>query len=191
MDKSELRSTDLKHMAACWLRYNRQCPIVALEANCLLDSFSTGGMADLLAIGTHRQLIEVEVKISIADFHKDQEKEKHQAYRKMKKLEYHQIGESYFGGRRLKEPAEYPTNLFYFAVPYELGRQVAAECDELYPYAGVLGFRKVQYYWLPSVRSFRKAKQLSKKKLSLLQIAHLAKEQSATLCRLLGKLAEK
>jgi len=187
--KPEISALQLKHMAACWLRYNRQCPLVALEANSQLAPFSDGGLADLLAVTPDRHLIEVEVKLSIADFRKDREKEKHQGLRKLARLEYSQIKEIKSGSVLRHEPRTYPTHLFYFAVPYELGRQVAEECDELYPYAGVLGFRKVKHYWHPSVRNFRKARTLSKNKLTLYQVAHMAKEQSGTLCRLLGKLA--
>lgn len=184
-----ISSQKLKHMAACWLRYNKQCPIVALEANCLLNAYTDGGLADLLAVSPGRHLLEVEVKISIADFRKDQEKEKHQSYRKLTRLNHTQIRQQHFGRTLYVEPRDFPTHLFYFAVPYELGRQVAEECDQLYPYAGVLGFRKVKHYWEPSVRNFRKARTLSKQKLSLLQLAHMAKEQSGTLCRLLGRTA--
>ena len=157
----------LKAVIASYWRYVRQCPMVALEANCQLEAFNDGGQADVLAINKDRLLIETEVKVSLDDFRRDRNKLKH---------------------RHLKEnDSRWPTAYFYFAVPWEIANKVSMVCEQLYPYAGVLGTRGGDEY---DVAVYRQPKVRIARKLSLLQVTRMAREQSATVCRLAKEVAE-
>ena len=76
---------------------------------------------------------------------------------------------------------------FYFAVPKELANDIAILCDELYPYAGVLGCRGIHDY---QVEVHRKAKKFECNALRQEQIDDIIRAQTATLCRLATKAAE-
>jgi len=162
-----MNSDKMKAIIASYWRYVRQCPMVALEANCQLEAFSDGGQADVLAVNKDGFLIEAEVKVSLDDFRRDRNKIKH---------------------RHLKEnDGRWPTRYFYFAVPYNIANKVSMLCDQLYPYAGVLGAKAEDEY---GVVVYKEAKARSARKLSLLQVTRMAREQSATLCRLAKEVAE-
>lgn len=162
---SKVSAEKIKAAVAAYWRYTRQCPLVALEANCRLQSFSDGGQADVLVVTKERYLMEVEVKISMEDLRRDHEKRKHLSFR--------------YG------LPKYPTRHFYFAVPKELANRVILVCDQLYPYAGVLGCNGID-----DIDIYRHPKALWGKKLTFPQILHMVREQSATLCRLARDLAE-
>jgi len=157
----------IKATIAGHFRYELQYHFVALEGNCQLQSYNDYGQADVLAITPDRYLIEVEVKTSLADFRKDIKKPKHRAFRD--------------GDDR------YPTKYFHFAVPRELANQASLLCDNLFPYAGVLGTDG--HDWA-DVTSYRRARQLAGQRLTFKQILHMVREQSATLCRLAKALAQ-
>ena len=156
----------IKAIIASYWRYGRQFPLVALEASSRLATFNDGGQADILAVNEHRLLFETEVKVSLADFRRDRNKLKHKSFREHDGL--------------------YPTAYFYFAVPRNIANKVCFLCDNLYPYAGVLGTAGDGYH---DVLVYRNPKMLSGHKLSLLEIVRMAREQSATLCRLAEELA--
>lgn len=162
-----MNADKMKAIIASYWRYVRQCPMVALEANCQLEAFNDGGQADILAINKDGFLIETEIKVSLDDFRRDRNKIKH---------------------RHLKEnDGRWPTAYFYFAVPYVIANKVGMLCEQLYPYAGVLGTRggdenDVEVYRQPRVRAT--------KKLTLLQVTRMARERSATLCRLAKEVVE-
>lgn len=148
---------------ACFWRYEKQCPLVAFEA----------GNRDIAAITPSGRLIDTEVKVSLSDFRADAVKPKH----------------GHFVNGKDWTGLPDPTWRFYFAVPYELANQVATECDTLYPYAGVFGVGEklagIYTSLLPfPVVEYRKGKQISQKKVSLIMAARLCKDQSATVCRL-------
>lgn len=161
-----MKADTVKAIIASYWRYQKQCPFIALEASSWLSSWNDGGQADILAINQHRLLIETEVKLSVADFRRDGGKLKHRCFRENK-------------GR-------YPTTYFYFAVPKEVANKVSMLCENLYPYAGVLGTDGESYH---DVEVYRQPKILIAKKLSFLQITRMAREQSATLCRLAERVA--
>lgn len=46
----KLTADSIKAAVAAYWRYTRQCPLVALEASCLLEPFNDGGQADVLAV---------------------------------------------------------------------------------------------------------------------------------------------
>ena len=161
----------VKAAVLSYCRYSMQCPLVALEANCRLQTFNYGGQADVLAVTKNRLLVETEVKLNLADLRRDRNKAKHKAFRE---------------GARI-----YPTARFYFAVPKDIANSVKLICDQLYPYAGVLGVDGLSEQ---DVILFREAKLLSNRKLSWEELYRMAREQSATICRLarasIGRLPE-
>jgi hypothetical protein len=170
---AKLSSDRLKAAIASYWRYVRRCPLVALEANCRLQSYS-GELADVLAVNESRRLIETEIKLDIGDFRRDREKAKHRLYARRDEL--------------------VPVSYFYFAVPKEIANQVGLLCGNLYPYAGVLGTNgeltddgRAGY----DVYVYKEPKLISGRKLSLLELARMAKEQSGTLCRLALKVSER
>jgi len=177
---------DIKRIVARYLRYDCGCPILALECpSSLASSFNNGGAADLLAVNKQGRLIEVEVKISLADMKADKRKGKHEYYRKVMGMPYKNT-QIRFGQKVTIEPQSYPTHQFYFAVPFDLGNDAKTLCENMYPYAGLL----VQgNYYYGSISVERKATILSKEKIGLLEATKLAKAQSGTLVRLLEELA--
>lgn len=169
--------------------------MLALECPCRLAStYNDGGAADLLAVDNTRQVIEVEIKVSISDLRADRKKEKHEYFRKLHGMPYKQKKNRYFGDIRLREPLEYPTHLFYYAFPEELINSATPICDDLFPYAGIL-YPSVSVYGYGEhkyERNFvavkKKAKPLHNGKISLKQITILTKHQSGTLVRLLDEI---
>jgi hypothetical protein len=75
MQKS-INSDQIKAIISSYWRYIRQCPVIALEVNSNLSSYSGEETADVLAVDKLRYLIETEVKVSLADLRRDIEKEK-------------------------------------------------------------------------------------------------------------------
>ena len=177
---------EMKRLIARYLRYDLACPVLALECASSLDtSFNDGGAADLLAVDKKGYLIEVEVKISIADFKADRKKGKHEYYRKLIGLPYNNQKRR-FGQAVTIEPKSYPTHQFYFAVPYEIANKAKLLCDNFYPYAGLLTNRED---WYGNISVQRSPTILCHSKLTLLQATRLAKSQSATLVRLLDEIS--
>jgi hypothetical protein len=163
---------ELKVAVAEYYRYEKQFPLVAFEASGRLKAWSID-RADVLVLSKKRELIEIEVKVSRADFRRDRDKQKHWLMR--------------------EHPADYPPNYFYFAVPIAIANDVSYACDQLYTYAGVLasdGKAPHSTAAASSIHVYREARQLNDGKLSLLNIAQLVKEQSGTLCRLARDLTE-
>ena len=179
-------STEMKRLIAHYLRYDLGCPILATEtASSLNTSFNDGGSADLLAVNKRGYLIEVEVKISLADLRADRKKSKHEYFRKLIGLPYKNT-QMRFGQEVAREPSIYPTHFFYFAVPFEISNESKLICDELYPYAGLLSNQRD---WYGNVFSRKEPKRLNPSKISLLQATRLAKAQSATIVRLMDEMA--
>lgn len=163
----KISADSIKASVAAYWRYIRQCPLVALEASCLLESFNYGGQADILIVTEARYLIEVEVKLTMGDLRRDKNKLKHRSFR--------------------DNLVEYPTRFFYFAVPKKLANKTVLVCGQLYPYAGVIGS---DGQGEAEVVIYREPKALWGGKLSFPQILRMAREQSATICRLARILAE-
>lgn len=162
-----MNSDTIKACIAAYWRYQRQCPLVAFEASSRLD-WGFGEQADILAVNKERYLIETEVKVSISDLRKDKKKPRHRFFRD--------------GG------GHYPTAYFYFAVPKDIANQVKLLCDNLFPYAGVLGCPNSTNEL--AVEIYRNAKHLKGNKLSFKHILYMVRAQSATLCRLARKVEE-
>ncbi|MBA7536071.1 hypothetical protein ES705_28333 [subsurface metagenome] len=165
-----MNSEHLKAIITSYWRYVMQCPVVALEVSSSLSSYSDDERADILVVNKNRLLIETEVKVSLGDLRKerkDRKKSKHLAFRN--------------GGTR------YPARYFYFAVPREIANDATVICDDLYPYAGILGSDGSNEF---GVQLYRKATPLAGKKLTFPQALRIAFGQSATVCRLANKVEE-
>ena len=164
-------SDTIKAAVASYFRYQRQCPLVAFECNARLKSWG-GELADVVVVNEDKQLLIVEVKISLADFRKDKRKRQH----------------THFS----KDTGILPVTYFYFAVPKELANKVAYICDDIYPYAGVLSWSNSEF---DVVEVFKHPKTLHPKalyvgQLTEEQINFITRTQTATLCRLAKKVAE-
>jgi len=162
-----MNSETIKACIAAYWRYERQCPLVAFEAASRLD-WGWGELADVLAVDKERYLIETEIKVSLSDFRKDKHKPRHWYFR--------------------RNDGDYPASYFYFAVPKEIANQVSLDCDQIYPYAGVLGCPKGTNE--VEVDVYRNPKRLNGKRLSMKQVIYMVRSQTATLCRLAKKVDE-
>jgi hypothetical protein len=91
----------LKYAALFWLRIDQRCPFIATEVGEFL--------ADCIGINA-KKMIEIEVKVSLADLKKDATKPKHYFYRK-----------GYDGN--------WIPNYFYYAVPPDLVEAAKAEVE--------------------------------------------------------------
>jgi len=157
----------IRSAAASYWRYTRQCPLVAFEA----PDLTTNGLADVLVVDSRRQLLEIEVKVSMADLYKDRHKNKH--------------------WRFARDTGDHFTSYFYFAVPHNMANRVSLICDQLYPYAGVLGYSELHR---PDpadrISIHRESRRLRAKRLTWQQIYKTVRAQSATVCRQAQRLAE-
>ncbi len=163
--KVELSSDTIKAAVASYWRYTRQCPLVAFECSARLHF--GGELADVLVVTEDRLLSVVEVKISLSDFRRDRNKSCHRFFK--------------------DDRGFIPATHFYFAVPKELANNAAYLCDDLYPYAGVLGCNGISQF---DIEVHRKPRNLKGGILTAEQIKYIERSQSATLCRLATKVAE-
>lgn len=162
-----MTSDQIKAVIASYWRYIRQCPVIALEVNSNLSSYSEEEMADVLAVDKNRFLIETEVKVTLADLKRDARKAKHRDFR----------------DGRLRCVAHY----FYFAVPMGMANEARLVCDDLFPYAGVLSTNGLDEY---GVEIYRNPKPLAGKRLTYSQALRLVFNQSSTVCRLAKRVEE-
>jgi len=107
-----MTSDYIKHYLHFYYRFKRQYDYVATEVDLGVPFINYGNIADL-AVCNDKELIEIEVKISLKDFKADFKKLKHEVYRGAEpdflKREY------------IKKKYNYITpNKFYFAIPNEL-----------------------------------------------------------------------
>ena len=162
-----VNADSIKAVIASYWRYVRQCPVIALEVNSSLESYSSGEeKADVLAVDKNRYLIETEVKVTLADLRRDAKKSKHRD----------------FQNNRLCV-ARY----FYFAVPKDIANEAVVVCDQFYSYAGVLGTNGLDEF---GVEIYRNAKPLAGKRLAYPQVLRIIFSQSSTVCRLAKKVEE-
>jgi len=188
-----INALGIKRLAAHYLRYDLVCPIIGLEvASSLASTYNNGGLADILAVSKQGYLIEVEVKISLSDMKADRKKPKHEYYRKLCEIPYNNKQRRW--GKIVEvEPEEYPTHMFYFAIPHRLLNNAKLLCEDMYPYAGLLTDVTTVWSNQPSTTKMavrREAKILNHRKLSLLEATRMAKGQSATIVRLLDQIAK-
>lgn len=172
-----LSSHGIKAGVANYWRYERQYPVVAFEGNNKLE-WGLGEQADILVVSEDGFLSVVEVKVSLADFRKDRKKDCHTHF--------------------TNDSGRYPVAYFYFAVPTDLATKVSYLCDDLYPYAGVIGCKSTSQFGVEvykgtsqfAVEVYRKPKGLKAEKLTAEQMKYLTRTQTATLCRLATKVEE-
>lgn len=100
-----MNSRHLRAAVAAWLRYKKQAPVVAFERGI------GAGIPDVMAITKDRFLLEVEIKISMADFRRDKAKDKWR-WRS-------------FNRDSARDPA-----YFYYAVPREMVEKIRALIPE-------------------------------------------------------------
>lgn len=162
-----ITADSIKAVIASYWRYVRQCPVIALEVNSNLSSYSDGERADVLAVDKNRFLIETEVKVTLADLRRDAAKIKHRGFRE---------GLPSLVARH-----------FYFAVPKDIANDTKLICDSLYPYAGVLGVNSLDEY---EVEIYHNPKPLAGKRLTYSQALRFTFSQSGTVCRLAKKVEE-
>lgn len=153
---------EIKAIVASYWRYQRQCPMVAFEANNSLWSCNDGGQADVLVVTPRLELLEVEVKMNLADLRRDRRKVKH---------------------RWLVDHSPLcPLHYFYFAVPLEMKEAAAAICRDRYSYAGLITVGAggdVEVVIAP--------RKFDRPPLNLKQLRRMALEMSATICRLANR----
>jgi hypothetical protein len=106
MKLEQSASRKLKYRALYWLRVEQRCPFIATE----VGPFA----ADVLGIN-EKKIVEVEVKVSLADLKADFRKQKHLGYRPEAVYKWDQ---------------QWIPNQFYFAVPAELVEKAKFECEE-------------------------------------------------------------
>lgn len=162
-----MTSEQIKAVIASYWRYVRQCPVIALEVSHNLSVFAGAERADVLAVNKNRFLIETEVKVTLADLRRDAEKIKHRDFRDAQ--------------------PRIVARHFYFAVPREIANEARLICDDLFPYAGLLGTNGEDEW---GVEIYRYPKPLAGKRLTYSQALRLIFSQSSTVCRLAKKTEE-
>ena len=154
------RADELKILAMCYWRFNRGCPIVAMEYEY--------GDADVLAVTKDGVVIETEVKVSIRDLKRDGAKSKHRAME--------------------RDTPFTRAHYFFFAVPEELKAKAEAVIAEKFGYAGLLVVKPIDSSENPSynvpVYVAKEAHQFGlKPKLTQKQMMDVVKHMSTSLCR--------
>lgn len=164
---SDVPFSTVRYAVACWLRYAKQCHVVAFER---------GGHGwgwdrpDVFAVNTTRETYDVEIKMSYSDFKADQ-----------KKTKFNPLFAS--AGR------ERPT-WFYYAAPMKLAEKIMAAHPLLPGGAGLLGitdFRESGQDGL--VILARAVKHKASTRPNIRQLATWVKDQSGTLCGLVKQIA--
>ena len=155
------RADELKILTMCYWRFNRGCPIVAIEYN--------WREADVLAVTKDGVVIETEVKLSIRDLKRDGAKLKHWDMK--------------------RDTPFTRAHYFFFAVPEVLKEEARAVIDEKFGYAGLLVVKPVESSENPGydvpVYVAREAHQFGlKPKLNQKEMMDVVKHMSTSLCRM-------
>lgn len=161
-------------LAASWLRYVRGCTLVTFERS----PWDTKALPDALGLDQTRRLIEVEIKVSKADFLHDAEKPHRRSLL------------TQIMGRMTRAPQE-----LWYLVPRRLAPVVFEHGPE---YAGILVPSDTEYdqrSGLPILEVHRSALRLHSFKLPIQQVFVMAKDMAGTLAsvlrdhtRLMGEL---
>lgn len=145
-------------------RFTRHALVVSMEAD--FHHY------DVAVISRDRKLIEVEVKVSLADMRREELKRKHQ--------------------RAILFTDSLP-HYFYFAVPFGLIDEIMPIVQEKYSYAGVLAcpdqLDDRKGGWLaPRVASWRRPQLRTRRQLNPNEIFTIAESCSSQLCHAYAKL---
>jgi hypothetical protein len=166
-----MNANEVKAVVVAYWRYSRQCPLVAIEGWCDLETY--GELADVQVVTKERYLIETEIKVTLSDLKSDIKKNKHRWFKEA-------------GCSRLKK-----TQYFYFAVPIELANQAKPIIDDMYPYAGLLGCEMYRHTNESRIADiYRNPRLLKADKLDIKTMLRMVRLQSATICRLSKDLVE-
>lgn len=171
------RADILKINVMCYWRFERKCPIVALEYH-WSDS-------DVIAVTKDDMVIDTEVKVTIQDLKREKKKTKHYAMAREKDLILgHESMRPYI-------PASTRCNYFYFAVPDGLEEKAIQVINEMFPYAGLLVVRPNDFYqWdnghyiVPPVYSVRKSLRFNRSRLTERDKNSLIKSMGTTACKM-------
>ena len=154
-------ANELKILAMCYWRFNRGCPIVAIEYHY--------GNADVLAVTEGGLVIETEVKVSLRDLKRDGAKSKHWAMH--------------------RDTPFTRAHYFFFAVPEDLKEKAKELIVDQFGYAGLLVVKPIDpsenpRYSVP-VYVAKEAQQFAlKPKLTQEQMMVVVKGMSTSLCRM-------
>ena len=186
-----MNSDYIKACVISYLRYTRQYPLVCFERGIMMWG---PNKPDILAVNKQRKLIEIEVKISIADFKNDIKK----------RVWTHRENEKEFK-RNSNEHQEYFDKLygmpyqFYYAIPETL-KDKAVDLIKKWKQEnktyGNTGLMVVRFYpngirWNDNVY-VRINAPINKKspKLNIKDIITMTKNQSGTICSLITKICK-
>jgi hypothetical protein len=170
-----LNSKQMKAELLAYWRYKRQCPLVGVEVY----------SQDVLAVTKARQVVWVEVKVSISDLRADAKKDVH--FKAAHALGIPRTPKNYQEQRAMARAAwgvtEGLPNQFYFAVPVDLVDKALKIIEEQYPYAGLLAVQHFpdSAWWGDHVDVRKVAPTLHKRKCTIKYISHLVKAITASL----------
>jgi len=159
-------SDEIKLIALQHLRYQLQYSLVGTEISLKLNSNNTGDRADVLAVMPNNQLLQGEVKVTIADLKNDIRKGVHQKNNR------------------------YPTAYFYFIVPEEIKQSARQVILDLYPDKGLWVVKRHTKFLFSLIEESIRAAKLNNHKLNNSELRNMQKGMSSTLCRLYAKVLE-
>lgn len=162
----EVTISTVRYAVACWLRYDKQCHIVAFER---------GGHGwgwdhpDVFAVNAARDTWDVEIKMSFSDFKAD-----------LKKVKFNPL----YNGTGLRRPT-----WFYYAAPLNLAEKIMV--SSLLPGgAGLLGITEFREMGQGGVVvMLRAVKHKAALRPTTRELAAWVKDQSGTICGLAQRLA--
>lgn len=156
-----MKAPYIRACVAAWLRYKRQCPIVAFERG-----LSHRSVPDVLAVNDSRYFVEVEIKVSIADLRRDFKKRKF----------------------RLNGLYAHVPRMMYYAVPPAIKEKALPIVPEG---AGLLTLKEYRMYGLQEVCCVKRAKPNAKAtRATVKEVIQMVKHQSGTICSLAAAIAE-
>lgn len=160
MSEAKQIKRTLTAAAVAWLRYDRRCLMVCLE-RCPID---TAGLyiPDIIGLTRDRRLVEIEIKISVADFKANAKK------------------------RAIMCGDRPSVSQFYYIVPTKLVGKVEPADGE-----GLMTLSSVRKYGHPTIEVIKPAKvNASARKLSVYEVGRMMMHQTGTLHRALAAMAE-
>lgn len=155
----------LRTLGFDFLRYDSGCFSVCMERS----PWSSRQLPDVLGLNKARHLIELEIKISKADFNHDMKKKHRQALARDVEV----------NGAMQRQP-----NYLYYLVPQHLVEHVLASAPE---WCGILtpGTRVNPYNGFPELDVIRKAPRLHDRRLSIKHCVVFARDMAGTMASLL------
>ena len=155
-------------LAFNWLRYEQGCSLITFERTPL----ETDGRPDVLGLLRNRQLVEVEIKVDLADM-------RHDASKRHRRLVVQDI----------QRPAPGTANYLYYLVPEEM---VGPALEELPTHVGVISPNHAVRHGhtgMPTVALHRRAVQLHERRLSIRESLTMTAQMSGSMCSLSVELA--